>query len=291
MTYDVCIIKGKDPYKTTKLLLKKLNFHLNGKKVLIKPNLVSVASSETGITTDVNIVRAILEELKDCNVIIGEGSAGNTKKAFEVNGYYDLAENFDIELIDFNEDTIVWKKIPKPFQYKKLPFAKTALQCDYLIDVSKLKIHAHATVTLSLKNLFGTIPKRRNKIIIHPFIRRAICDIAQIIKPDLNIIDGIIGNECDEVISHPVNSGIIIGGYDALSVDLIGCKCMGINPQEVEYLQLAQELFGPRNIKLIGEKIEDVKINFKRERLAKTDIRYLKEKIANYALRITGPRM
>lgn len=283
----VCIVKGKDPYTTTRTLLRKLNFQVKGKKVLIKPNLTTNANSQDGITTDVNVVRAILERLNDCDVTIGECSCQDTEYSFEVNGYYDL-EDFDVKLKDMNKDIIVWKRIPKPFKYKKLPFAKTALDCEYLINVSKLKVHALTTITLSLKNLFGTVPKRRNRVKIHPFISKAICDIIQVIKSNFNVIDGIVGNQYDEVISNPVNSGIVIGGYDALSVDLVGCECMGISPGEVEHLRLAQQLLGSRDINVIGERIDDVKKVYKRKRLPRTTLRYTKERAMGYLYRIIG---
>lgn len=282
----VCIVKDEDPYRATKKLLGMLSFTLKNKNVLIKPNLTTSDTSQSGITTDVNVVRAILEKLKNCEIKIGEGSSANTITAFKTNGYLELAEEFGAELVDLNKDTIVKRKISKSFNFKELPFAKTALDCDYLINVAKLKIHAKATVTLCLKNLFGTIIPRRNRVIFHPFINKIICDIAKIVRSDFNIIDGIIGNQLDEVISNPVKSGIVIGGYDALSVDLVGSKCMSINPDEVEHLILAQKLFGARHIEVVGEQIEDVRKRYKREPLMATKLRYTREKMLGYLYRL-----
>jgi len=285
----VYIEKGEDAYKTTKKLLKKINFKVENKKVLIKPNVTTSDSAQSGITTDVNVVRAILERLKNCKIIIGEGSVSDTIRAFEVNGYSEVAKEFNARLVDLNKDEIVRKKISKSFRFKELPFAKTVFECDYLINVAKLKTHSLSLVTLCLKNLFGTVVPRRNRVIVHPSINKGICDIAQIVHPDFNFIDGIIGNQLDEVISDPVNSGIIIGGDDALAVDLVASLCMGIDPSQVKHLILAQKLFGKREIEVIGEKIEDVVKQYKVGSLFATKVRYASEKILGYVFRILKP--
>ena len=276
---NVHIVKGKDAYRSTRKLLEKLEFSQKNKKIFIKPNLTTSDSADSGVTTDVNVVRAILEKLKDCEVVIGEGSGVNTFEAFRANGYFELSEEFGAKLVDLNKDQIVIKKIPKPIRFKKLPFAKTVLDCEYIIDVAKLKTHSLAGVTLCLKNLFGTVVPRRNRVIVHPFISKAICDIAQIAKPQLNIVDGIVGNQLDEVRSNPISSEIVVGGYDALSADLVACKCMGIDPEEIEHLSLAQTFFGKREIEVLGEKIEDVKRNYRRGKLITTMLRYAGERV------------
>jgi len=285
----VYIEKGNDAYKTTKRLLKKINFKVKNRKVLIKPNVTTSDSAQSGITTDVNVVRAILERLKNCEIIIGEGSVSNTIKAFEVNGYVEVANEFNVKLVDLNKDEIVRKKVPRPLRFKELPFAKTVFECDYLINVAKLKTHSLSLVTLCLKNLFGTVIPRRNRVIVHPSINKEICGIAQVVHPDFNFIDGIIGNQLDEVISDPVNSGIIIGGKDALAVDLVASLCMGIDPGQVKHLILAQKLFGKKEIEVIGEKIEDVVKQYKVGSLFATKIRYAREKILGYVFRILKP--
>jgi uncharacterized protein (DUF362 family) len=252
----VYIIKGKDPYKVTKELLGKMKFSLRDKKVFIKANVHpnKIAS------TDVNVVKAILEKLKNCDVAIG-GNIGITGKPFIVNNYDKLAKEFNAKLIDLDMDEKIIKKVRKPIRFNEFPIAKSVLDSEYIINAAKLKIHSTAKVTLCLKNLFGCIPGRI-KVLIHPFINDAIHDYMQIFKSDLNIIDGIVGNQNDECIPNPVRSDIIIGGYDALSVDIVGTRCMDIDPEEVKYLKLLN--YENKKIEVIGEKIEDVKKKYNR---------------------------
>lgn len=283
----VGIVKGREGYTAAKKLLKLLNFKVRGKKVLVKPNITMNAKPEEGITTDAQIVRAVLERLEDCEITIGEGgSEGNMMDAFEDLGYAELAREFKAKLVDLNKDEAVRVKIPRPVYAAEIPLAKTALEAEYVVNASKLKIHSLATVTLSLKNLFGCVPGRRNKLLFHPFINEAICDFAQVLRSDFNIIDGIVGNEADEVASHPVHSGIVVGGFDALSVDFVGSACMGVNPETVPHLKKASELFGKPSLKIVGERIECVAKAYDTRRRFSTRVRYAGEKMMSIVLRV-----
>ena len=262
----VGIEQGEEAYETTARLLDRLNFGVTGKTVLLKPNLTTASSAESGITTDVGVCRAILERLDGCRILIGEGSGGaNTMAAFEQNGYVDLARRFDAKLVDFDEVEVVRKPVPAPLHFNELPLARTVFDVDYIISAAKLKIHSLAQITLSLKNMFGCVP-RSEKLRVHLHINKGILDIAQVIYPDFSVVDGIVGNERDEVDSFPVPSGIILAGQDALSVDLVAARCMSVDSEEVEHLRRGTELFGPRVIELLGPSISEVARTYNRKR-------------------------
>jgi uncharacterized protein (DUF362 family) len=274
----VYIMKGNDPYKTTKKLLNRMDFSLEDKKVFIKANV----HPNKIVSTDANVVRAILEKLKDCDVIIG-GNVGMTGKSFKVNNYYDLEKDFDVKLLDIDKDEVVIKKVREPIRYGEFPVSKSFSNADYVINAAKLKIHCYAKVTMCLKNLFGCIPGRI-RLSIHPFIIDAIHDYMRIFRSDLNIIDGVVGNQNDEGIPNPVRSNIMIGGYDALSVDVVGAKCMGVDPEEVEYLKLLN--YDSRTIEIIGEKIEDVVKNYDTRRRPLRTLRSFIEECLRFAIRL-----
>jgi uncharacterized protein (DUF362 family) len=262
----VGIERGEEAYETTARLLDRLNFGVTGKTVLLKPNLTTASSAESGISTDVGVCRAILERLDGCRIVIGEGSGGAlTATAFERTGYVDLARRFDAKLVNFDEVEVVRKPIPAPLHFTELPLARTVFDVDYMISVAKLKIHSLAQVTLCLKNMFGCVP-RSEKLRVHPHINKGILDIAQVIYPDFSVVDGIVGNERDEVNSFPVPSGIVLAGEDALSVDFVGARCMGVDPEEVEHLRRGTELLGPRAIELLGPPISEVARIYNRKR-------------------------
>lgn len=281
----VCIEKGENAYKTTKKVLNRLNFKVKNKKVLIKPNLVTTSSANKGITTDVNVCRAILEKLDNCNTTIAEGGI-NTDESFKKLGYNKLAKELGIKLVDLNKDKIIKAEVKNHLALKKIPYAASVLEYDYIIDVAKLKIHSLAQVTLSMKNMFGCVPTRKNKIMMHPLINKAITDILQIRYPDFCVIDGIIGNQRDECRSDPVKANIIIAGKDALAVDTIATRCMKIDPNEIKHINNAINVFGNREIEVIGKKIEDIAKKFNRSIKLSTRMRYLCEGALSRCYRI-----
>lgn len=258
----VQIEKGKDPYRTASRVLDNLNFSMKNKSILIKPNLVTEDGPETGITTDSGVVKAVLERLHDCNIIIGGGSTERTMKAFRKNGYDKLAKKFGARLVDFNDDEVVEKKVPKPFYLNKIKLAKTPAETGNIISVGKLKAHSKARVTLSLKNLFGCVPKKY-RLGYHSNINKIIPDFSQLLYPKFAMIDGIVGNQGHETVSEPINSGVVLGSRDALSLDELGCKFMDVDPNEVSYLRRMERLRGKPNLTAKGKKIRVVKKHYK----------------------------
>ena len=273
----VHIRKGKSPYKTTEELLDSMKFSLSGKRVFIKANVHPAKIP----STDVNVIRAVVDRLKNCDIVVG-GNVGIMGKSFAVNNYHSL-ESKGVRLVDLDLDKKVMMKVKNPRRFRKIPIASSCLDCDYFINVSKMKIHNHAKVTLCLKNLFGCIPGTA-KLLMHPYINDAIHDYMQVIGSDLNIIDGIVGCQNDEFYVNPIRSGIVIGGCDALSVDVVGSKCMGVDPSEVEYLRLLN--YEKTRIETTGERIEDVMREYDRRKRPVRIIRNFMEKGILAAVRL-----
>ena len=112
-----------------------------------------------------------------------------------------------------------------------------------LISLPKLKTHHWAGATLSLKNLFGTLPGicygwPKNELHWRG-IDNSIVDIALTRAPDLAIVDGIVGMEGDGPINGiPKPLGAPVMGADPLAVDATCCRLMQLDPEKIAYLQL-----------------------------------------------------
>lgn len=286
MKTKVYIAKTQDPYQGACEVLDKLGFRVAGRKVFIKPNLTGNRPSEEGMGIDTGLVRAVLERLIDCPVItIGE-SCSETDLAFGDLGYEELKKDYPrLNLIDLRDSEIVWKAIPRPYHTKEMPFAAEIFEHDYLVNIAKMKTHSLAGVTLCLKNIFGFIPTRRQKLMYHPFIRTAVLDMNQVIKSDFCLVDGVWGNEFDEIKSTPVNAGVVIGGENVLAVDRTAGKVMGIDLKRSETYRKAAELFGEPEVKLEGHPLEEVRGKFRQGCLLTTRFRYIKEGAASLCYR------
>lgn len=283
---DVYIAKTDDAYVGACEALDGVGFSVSGKRVYIKPNLTGGRPSRDGLTADVGIVRAVLERLHDCpQITIGE-SCSDTEKAFDELGYRQLVEDFpNVTLEDIRLSEIVWKPIPRPYHTQEMPFNVSVFEHDYVINIAKMKTHSLAGVTLCMKNIFGFIPTRKQKLMYHPFIRKAILDMNQIVPSHFCIVDGVWGNEFDEIRSTPKYTGAVVAGENMLAVDMVAAEIMGINLNDIETYRMAFELWGDPEVNLLGRGFDEVKTSFRQGCLFTTRIRYLKETAASLAYR------
>lgn len=268
----VAIVQGTDPKLITRQALdlveaKKIVRHKEC--VLVKPNCVFPKDPSTGVTTDPRVVEAIVELLRDNgvqDVVIGDGGDHNTDKIFDMIGMRDVAARYGAKLVNFNHDEGVDVEIPSAMALHKVAIAKTILDSSFIINVPKLKIHHMAQVTLSIKNLMGIIVGDRSSI-MHRQIDKKLVDLASYVKPGLNVIDGIVGCEMDEVKGEPVSMNLVIAGTDIVATDAVGAAVMGLDPKMVRHLQLAEKRgLGTARldaISIVGESIESVRKDFR----------------------------
>jgi len=267
---EVVIVRGATPQDMTvkALQMAKADEVLaNQKPILIKPNYINASHPSTGITTDSRVIEGVVKFLRQHNleeVIIGEGSGfSDTFEAFRVAGVDTVAERWQAKTIDLNKDEFIEVTPKNPIALKKVKIAKTALEST-IISVSKLKPHRLAGVTLSLKNMMGAV---KSKGSIHNHLSQKIVDLASIIKPSVAVIDGIIAGEGHETSGNPVEMNLVIAGTDPVAVDAVGAAVMGIPPESVKHLRLAEEIgLGTcrlEQIEVLGEPIEKVKRKFR----------------------------
>ncbi|MCD6088813.1 DUF362 domain-containing protein [Candidatus Bathyarchaeota archaeon] len=269
---SVAVVKGEDPHEMLKKALGLIGAERlisRDDTVLIKPNYVVAKHPSTGITTDSRIIDGLIKFVKDLgveNIIVGEGGAGDTEKAFDVVGIREVVKRWGVKLVNLNNDNRINVRVPHALALREIGVAETALKSTCIINVPKLKVHHMALVTLCMKNLMGLILP---KSIMHDRINEKIVDLASIFKDKvkLNVVDGLVGAEEDEVHGSPVRMDLIIAGEDMVAVDSVATAVMGIDPGKVKYLRLAEErglgISNMDDIEVVGEDIERVKRRFK----------------------------
>lgn len=269
---SVAILKGKQPSKMIQKALGLIRANELIKpddKVLIKPNYVVAEHPSTGITTDSRVVECLIAFARSLGVediVVGEGGAGDTERAFDVVGIRDVTRSLKVGLVNLNKDSRIQVRVPQALALHQIGIAETALKSTRIINVPTLKVHHIALVTLCMKNLMGLIIP---KMIMHSHINEKIVDLASLFKGKvkINIVDGLVGSEVDEVNGSPVKMNLIIAGQDMVAVDTVATAVMGIDPNKVKYLTLAQETgLGVSNLKeieVLGENIEEIERKFR----------------------------
>jgi uncharacterized protein (DUF362 family) len=243
---SVAIVKGDEPIAMSRQAFTLINAAhiLNADdRVLIKPNCVVPKHPSTGVTTDAHVVEGVIEFVKACGVsqiTIAEGGNPGTDRAFAITGLREVADRYGVPLININADDAVRVEISRANALKQVMVSRTVLESTCIVNVPKLKIHHMTQVTLAIKNLMGVMVGNRGAI-MHSQIDTKLVDLASVVRPALNIIDGLIGAEMDETHGRPVSVGVVIAGTDLVAVDTVGAAVMGVDPTTVRHVQLAAE--------------------------------------------------
>ncbi|OGQ01329.1 MAG: hypothetical protein A2Z51_08390, partial [Deltaproteobacteria bacterium RBG_19FT_COMBO_52_11] len=229
-------------------------------RVLIKPNLSVALPAKTGVTTDPRVVLALVHLAREAGakeIMVGESAvvgfdAGEIFEALKIRG---LCEKAGAKVVNLDQDQAVEIKVPQGEVLQKLKVWRTAYESDVLISVAKMKTHFQTGVTLSLKNMKGTVPDE-SKRLIHRIgiplkkreeygLERAIVDLNTVISADLAVIDATVSLEGfvpgPRLVGNPVRMDTILAGYDPVAVDAVGCRVIGLNPAEVRHIRLAYE--------------------------------------------------
>lgn len=212
---------------------------VRGKKLLIKPNILSDAPKEKAITTNPVVVEALIEIVKErgaSSILVGD-SPGLQSPSFNArtSGIKDVIDRTGAKFEDFtknNRTHAVYKKI-------KVPMAKAIDDVDIVISVAKFKTHQLMMQTGAVKNMFGLVPGL-NKSPLHlkcPSIdefARLIVSIFKESHTDYAIIDGIIGMEgAGPANGEPRKVGLLISSEDAFAADYAEAVIMGYDKKDM----------------------------------------------------------
>jgi uncharacterized protein (DUF362 family) len=249
---------------------------VRGKRILLKPNLVEFEPGSC-INTHPILVHAAYEAfqaLGAAHVTIAEGPGHrrNTLDLADAAGYFHTVPGFEDKFVDLNLDEVTRVHPEKQFsRIEKLYLPNSVLGADLLVSMPKLKTHHWAGATLSMKNLFGTVPSGIYgwpKNVLHwAGIDESIADLHGAYPRQFAIVDGIIGMEGNGPIQGtPKHAGVLVAGTDPAAVDSTCCRIMKIDPLQIQYLRLTagrpNTHITESNILQIGETIESVATPF-----------------------------
>ncbi|MCQ2553888.1 MAG: DUF362 domain-containing protein [Clostridia bacterium] len=239
-------------------------------KILVKPNLVSVyhnsgmESVDYPESTDPRVFDAVISYLKKFNkpIIITESSGKPmpTRNSFKNAGYDRIAKHQGVGLVALETKPVVRYMLPKaevmkevyiPELYQDIVDGKACY-----VSVPKLKTNIYTGVTLGFKNAMGTIPYALRERNHNYYINKKLADLLYLFKPDLIIIDGIIGGEGNTPAPvDPVDTHVLISGVNSVATDRVATEIMGIDPDTIPLITEAEKRgFGEDEISVVGNK-------------------------------------
>ncbi len=241
---------------------------IRGAKIaILKPNFVAGRNAETGSTTSFALLKAIAEEVRACGAepVLCEtpGTEFDRDATYTILGVEKFCAENGIRIlrVDPEGGEADWMEL-QPDGAKKLRryHIPRILSEARLINLPVLKTHVVSTMTLSMKNVMGILP-RPDRRSMHTFgIDQSIVDMNLGIKPDLNIVDGSVGQDGEgPLYGDKADLQVLIAGRNSLAVDLACCEVVDVNPRDIPHLKIALEQFGKPWWNVVGEDVGVIK--------------------------------
>jgi uncharacterized protein (DUF362 family) len=277
-TATVAAVKDPDRFKALDKVLELTGFFdllseaqkQSGKtkekfSIIIKPNFSFMYSlSDISTFTDPDLVEHLIDRIYDKgykNISIAE--AHSTYTIFFTNrdiptlAKYIGLKGRNYKIIDLSENFVRYDFKRTLGKHEVHPEWKDA---DFRISFAKNKTHSYAFYTLTIKNIYGALPRKNKFKEYHCNKKLGIyvptIDFIEEFPIHFGLIDGYYSADGSFGIfadTEPNFTQTIIGGDNIVAVDWVGASKMGLNPMISDYMKLAVERFGKPKIKLIGD--------------------------------------
>ena len=230
-------------------VLDRSPLDFRGKTVLVKPNMAAQCRVEKAATTHPSLIAAVVRALERRGVrriLVGDNPGatafGINEKCARTTGILDAAGGHYVNLSERPRKV----RIDSP-RLGSVNLSSEFIECDLFINLPKLKAHAHAYLSGSVKNLYGMCVGGE-KSRLHVLGRdprtfaEILVDVFQARVPDLNIVDGVTGMEGNGPTNGtPRQVGKLIAGTNAFAVDAVCARLMGFKITKVNTLSVGAE--------------------------------------------------
>lgn len=238
-------IYGTDAHEMTRALMEAANVAASipaGATIALKPNLILAGKPENGATTHSGVLSGCIEYLQekgfsDISIIESSWYGAGTERSMKACGYDKVCRKYGVPFYDLKKD----ETRPVATPLRPMDIACRALDADYLIDIPVLKGHCQTAMTCALKNLKGCIPDHEKRRFHSEGLIEPIAALAAALQPALVIVDSICGDLDFEEGGNPVQTNRMMLGMDPVQMDAYGCQLMGLELEDVPYIELAEE--------------------------------------------------
>jgi uncharacterized protein (DUF362 family)/Pyruvate/2-oxoacid:ferredoxin oxidoreductase delta subunit len=207
---------------------------VKGKRVLVKPNILTDDDPAKCISTNPAIVEAMVRFLQSngATVVVGDSPAVHTQKfRGEKSGIHKVCEATGAEWIDFMDSPI-----EKTLRKGKIRLAAITEKVDLIISLPKFKNHELVYFTGAIKNTLGLVPgfSKAKQHALHQDRNKFgefLVDLNEAVTPDYFLMDGITGMEGPGPgRGIPIEIGLLFGSTNPLALDIIASRIAGYEP-------------------------------------------------------------
>ncbi|MEF8787619.1 MAG: DUF362 domain-containing protein [Planctomycetota bacterium] len=234
-------------------------------RLAIKPNFMFAYSRHDPTTfTDPELVKHLARRLQEMGfreiaLVEAQSTYGqyfDKRSVPEMADYLGYADGDLYRVVDLTEEAEGSRGFGSHLGEHPVP--PTWRDADFRISFAKNKTHAYSYYTLTLKNIYGSLPMANKFKEYHcgRDIYHTTLEWLEAFPVHFALIDawlsadGPFGVFAD---TAPNETRTIIGGENPVAVDWVGAGKMGIDPMVSTYMRLAVERFGKPQISLAGD--------------------------------------
>lgn len=220
-------------------------FISRGDVVVVKPNIGWDRMPIHAANTSPGVVAAVVKLAYEAGakvVRVADGSCNDANRCFQRSGIWKAAYELGAEVV-----------LPAEHRYRttrmkgelldEWPIFTTLVDADKVINVPIAKHHNLARYTAAMKNWYGVIGGRRNRL--HQNIDVSIADLATFMRPTLTVVDAMRvlvrngpqgGNIDDTKVMNQVFASV-----DQVAADAYGATLIGESRDRLPYLKMGHE--------------------------------------------------
>jgi uncharacterized protein (DUF362 family) len=218
-------------------------FVRRGETVVIKPNVGWDRTPLQAANTNPIVVSTLVSlcvEAGAAEVIVTDNSCNEAQRCFTRSGIWKAAEGAGAKIV-----------LPLPHGFRDydlggavlgtMPVLAAAVEADRFINAPVAKHHGLSGFTGAMKNLYGVLGGRRDRL--HQRIDDSIADLAGAIRATLTVMDAtrvlVRNGPQGGDLGDTQEIGRVIASVDPVAVDAVSCGFIGKAPAELPYLALA----------------------------------------------------
>ncbi len=246
---DLAWIQGESPAQITKEAISALGgiqrFISRGDVVIVKPNIGWDRTPKQAACTNPEVVKTLVElclgaGAKEVKVI--DNPCNPARRTYARSGIATAAKEAGAKVLFPNPHRL--KKIPLNGEWlKEWQVYTEFVEADKIINVPIAKTHSLSRLTMGMKNWLGALGGNRNQL--HQKLDQAMIDLAAFFKPCLSVMDGyrilIRNGPQGGRLSDTQLFKTVVAGVDYVAVDAAGATFFDIQPQDLPYLQIANQ--------------------------------------------------
>ena len=208
---------------------------VSGKKVLLKPNILSDNDPSRCVSTHPVVVEAMIRFMQSggATVFVGDSPAFHKPRfRAEKSGIAKVCETTGATWVDF-----LANPVERKVKERNIRIAGIVEKVDLIISLPKLKNHELMYFTGAIKNTLGLVPGF-SKAMQHGVYRdrngfgEFLVDLCEAVTPHYFLMDGIMGMEGPGPGPKgiPVSTEVLLGSTNPLALDIIANRIAGYNP-------------------------------------------------------------